>query len=230
MIAVSIASKNIPLALEDIKTANEEADIIELRLDFFSTLSEKDLEHLVKACRKPVICTCRRMEEGGLFKESESKRIAVLKKAIKLGVEYIDLEFETKKVNKEKIFEYLKKHKKTKVILSKHFFGNTPLFEDLKKLMEKMGKEKHDVLKIVTKANTDDDPRIIFSLLREAKRKGIRIIAFCMGRIGRDSRILSMPLGSFLTFASLEKGKESAEGQIPIKEMKKIYAGLRVMF
>jgi len=70
----------------------------------------------------------------------------------------------------------------------------------------------------------------MFELLRYAKRKGIKLIAFCMGRLGRDSRILSMPLGSFITFASLEEGKESADGQIPIVELKKIYSGLRVMF
>jgi 3-dehydroquinate dehydratase len=29
-------------------------------------------------------------------------------------------------------------------------------------------------------------------------------------------------MGGYLTFASLEKGEESASGQIPVREMKKI--------
>ncbi len=229
MIAVPIVESKVSEALEKIKAANEEADMIELRLDYFNELGEKDLEKLVRACRKPVICTCRPIEQGGKFRESESKRAAVLRRCIKLKADYIDIEFEMSKVQKEKIYEELEEGE-TKIILSKHYYGFTPHLPELVKLMNKMRKEKHDVLKIVTKANGQEDAKIIFSLLKEARNKGEKIIAFCMGRLGRDSRILCMPLGSFLTFASLEAGKESADGQIPVKELKKIYSGLRVMF
>lgn len=228
MIAVPITADSIKEALEQIKEANKETDIIELRLDYLKELSEKNLKQLIKACKKPVICTCRRLEEGGHFKETETKRISVLKKAMKFKADYIDLEFGTKKTQKEKIFEYKKKHK-TKIIISKHFYGHTPHLEDLEKLMKKMKKDKPDVIKIITKANTHEDGKILFSLLKIAKRQGIKMIAFCTGPMGKDSRILSMPLGSFLTFASLEKGKESADGQLTIHELKKIYSGLRVM-
>ena len=229
MICIPITARKISEAIEQIKEASEDADVIELRLDYFKELTEKDLKKLLKASKKPFICTCRKLEEGGLFKGTESKRIGVLKKAMKLKADYIDLEYSTSKANKEKIHEYNKKYK-TKIILSKHYFGHTPEFEDLINLFNKMKKEKHYALKIITKANTHDDSKIIFSLLRNAKRKGVKLISFCMGRIGRDSRILSMPLGSYLTFASLGEGSESAEGQLPIKELKKIYSGLRVMF
>lgn len=229
MICIPITARKVNEALEQIKEASKDADIIELRLDYLKELSEKDLKRLLKASKKPVICTCRKIEEGGLFKGTEAKRIGVLKKAMKLKTEYIDLEYGTSKINKEKIHEYNKKHK-TKIILSKHYFGYTPEYDDLIKLFNKMKKEKHYALKIITKANTHDDAKIIFLLLRNAKRKGVKLISFCMGRMGRDSRILSMPLGSYLTFASLGEGTESAEGQIPIKDLKKIYSGLRVMF
>ena len=229
MIAVPIATKKIKDALKQIALANETADVIELRLDYFLELSETDLKSLLKKCTKPVICTCRLLEEGGNFRESESKRIAVLKKAMKLKTDYIDVEYETKKENLKKILDYRKKYK-CKIILSKHYFRHTPSLDDLLKIMDKMHKLKPDVIKIITKANALEDNTIILSLLKEGKRKGIDIIAFCMGNIGKHSRILSMPLGAFLTFASLEEGSESAEGQIPVGELKKIYAGLRVMF
>ncbi|MEK6957524.1 MAG: type I 3-dehydroquinate dehydratase [archaeon] len=229
MIAVPVAAADIGSAVAQIEKANAVADMIELRLDYLKELGSKDLERLIKKCGKPVICTCRRMEEGGRFMESETKRIAVLKNCVKLKADYVDLEFETGAEQKKKFFEYAKKHK-SKIILSKHYFGHTPQFEDLLKLMLRMQKEKPDVIKIVAKANSHEDNKIMFELLKEAKRRGIKLIAFCMGSIGRDSRILSMPLGGFLTFASLEKGGESADGQIPIEEMKKIYSGLRVMF
>ena len=230
MIAVPIVAGNIEEALKQIELANTEADVIELRLDFFAELSEKELERLIKKCSKPVICTCRRVEEGGMFRESEGKRLAVLKNAVKLKADFIDIEFETKAEAKKKFYEYAKNHKQSKIILSRHFFGLTPSLEELSKLLNKMAKEKPYAIKIVSRANTLEDNKIIFSLLKEAKKKGLRLIAFCMGQLGKDSRILSMPLGGFLTFASLGKGDESADGQIPITEMKKIYAGLRVMF
>ena len=231
MICVPIIESKISTAIEQIEKANKITDMIELRLDYFSTLTETELKQLITKCKKPVICTCRRMEESGFFKESESKRITVLKNAMKLKADYIDLEFDTPKIQKEKIFDYKKEHKlKTKIILSKHYFGFTPQYEELQKLLDKMYTKKIEVVKIVTKANTYEDNKIMFELLRYAKRKGIKLIAFCIGNIGRDSRILSMPLGSFITFASLEKGKESADGQISIIELKKIYSGLRVMF
>lgn len=229
MICIPITARKINEALEQIKEAEKDADIIELRLDYLKELTEKDLKKLLKSSKKPFICTCRKIEEGGLFNGTESKRIGVLKKAMKLKTDYIDLEFGTSKINKEKIHKYNKTHK-TKIILSKHYFGHTPEYDDLIKLFNKMNKEKHYALKIITKANTHEDGKLIFSLLKYAKRKGIKLISFCMGRMGRDSRILSMPLGSYLTFASLEDGAESAEGQISIKDLKKIYSGLRVMF
>ncbi|MFH1391586.1 MAG: type I 3-dehydroquinate dehydratase [Candidatus Diapherotrites archaeon] len=230
MIAVPIVANTVTEAIEQIDLANKEADAIELRLDYFRELSETDLKKLISKCKKQIICTCRRKEEGGLFNETESKRISLLKKCMKLKVDFIDLEFGTSKTQKDKIFEYRKEHKlKTKIIISKHFYGFTPQLHDLEKLLEKM-KKKADVVKIITKANGHEDNKIIFSLLRHAKRKGIKLISFCMGIMGRDSRILAMPLGSFLTFASLQKGNESADGQIPIVEMKKIYSGLRMMF
>ncbi len=229
MIAVPVAASDIESVIAQIEKANAVADIIELRLDYLKELGSRELERLIKKCRKPVICTCRRMEEGGRFRESEAKRIAVLKNCAKLKADYVDLEFDTNPAQKKKLFEYAKEHK-AKIILSKHYFGHTPQLEDLVKLMRKMQKEKPEVIKIVAKANSHEDNKIMFELLKEAKRSGIKLIAFCMGSIGRDSRILSMPLGGFLTFASLEKGSESADGQIPIEEMKKIYSGLRVMF
>ena len=48
--------------------------------------------------------------------------------------------------------------------------------------------------------------------------------AIFMGEEGRISRIASLLFGGYLTFASLDRGNESADGQIPVKEMKKILA------
>jgi 3-dehydroquinate dehydratase len=50
----------------------------------------------------------------------------------------------------------------------------------------------------------------------------MKIIAFCMGPLGRISRIVCPLMGGHMTFASLESGQESASGQIPALDMNKI--------
>jgi len=50
-----------------------------------------------------------------------------------------------------------------------------------------------------------------------------------MGPMGKISRIFSCLMGGYLTFASLEEGKESADGQIPIREMRKVVDILSIL-
>ena len=75
---------------------------------------------------------------------------------------------------------------------------------------------------IVTRAQSPEDNLRVLGLIPQARKMDVKIIAFCMGPMGRISRIASLLFGGYLTFASLEEGEESAEGQIPVTEMKKM--------
>ncbi|HRR42321.1 MAG TPA: type I 3-dehydroquinate dehydratase, partial [Syntrophales bacterium] len=77
-----------------------------------------------------------------------------------------------------------------------------------------------DIVKVVTTARTPEDNLKVLRLIPYARRKGLEIIAFCMGDKGRISRVASPILGSFLSFASLERGEESAPGQMTVDEMR----------
>ncbi len=79
-----------------------------------------------------------------------------------------------------------------------------------------------DVVKIVTLAREPDDNLRVLNLIPLAKKMGVEVIAFCMGAKGQISRIASLLLGGYLAFASLEADQESAAGQIPVGEMRKI--------
>ena len=123
------------------------------------------------------------------------------------------------------------KKSRTKIILSHHDFNRTPHIEELLGLYKKMKAVKGiEVIKIVTYARNINDNATIIELLKEARREKQKIIAFAMGQLGRDSRILSLPMGAYLTFASLQQGKESADGQVTVGQLKKIYQGLNFMF
>ena len=81
---------------------------------------------------------------------------------------------------------------------------------------------KGEVVKIVTTANSQEDNLRLLELASNAKKRDIRIIAFCMGAMGRMSRIFSLLSGGYISFTSLEAGEKSAPGQIPVKEMKQL--------
>jgi len=202
MMCVSITSAG-DKAATDFKEASRLADVIELRLDLMRNF---DLKKLLSS-NKPVIVTNRKGNQV-----SEQQRIAVLLEAINLGATYVDVEATTKKefLNKIKISKG-----KTKVIISHHDFQKT---ENLIEIYNKI-KDLGDVVKIVTHANHINDNLEIFRLIKQAKSEGKKIIAFCTGKKGVLSRLLCERFGSYLTFASLEKGKESAEGQLTAQEM-----------
>ncbi|MCK5552587.1 MAG: type I 3-dehydroquinate dehydratase, partial [Deltaproteobacteria bacterium] len=80
-----------------------------------------------------------------------------------------------------------------------------------------------DIVKIVTYANTMEDNLRVLGLIPHTRRTGGEIIAFCMGELGRISRIMAPLLGSYFSYASLERGAESAPGQLTIEEIKGVF-------
>lgn len=215
MICVPIVSSTMADALSDIAAAQDYADVIELRLDL---ISDYDLPELLKAVGKPCIVTNRSKVDGGQFKGSEEERVQSLREAIELGADYIDIETVTPSPLLRSILE---SPKKCQVILSHHDFMGTPT--EIGSLYEIMRQTPAAILKIVPYARDINDNITLFQLLERAGKDKQKIIAFCMGEKGEVSRILSPLLGGFLTFGSLETGKESAPGQIPASTLRNIY-------
>lgn len=215
MICVPIIGPSMEKALEDISAAEKIANIIEFRLDLIANF---DLPALMQATTLPAIVTNRTKTEGGQWKGTEEERVQILRQAIEAKADYIDIETSTPK---ELLKSILDNKGKSKVILSYHNFTNT--MEDLEPLYEIMCELPGDILKIVTYAQDISDNLKIFNLLKRAKKEGRQLIGLCMGENGEISRILSPLFGGFLTFGSLDTGKESAPGQIPASTLKNIY-------
>lgn len=215
MICVPIVGPTMEQALADIPRAQRFADIIELRLDL---ISGADPPVLLKAADKPCIVTNRTKVEGGQFKGSEEERVKTLREAMGAGADYIDIEAGTPIHLLQPIME---SKGKTQVILSFHDFSQT--LDRLDEVYQTMSRMPADIFKIVTYARDINDNVVIFKILEQAKKDGRKLIAFCMGEKGEVSRILSPVLGGFLTFGSLDAGKESAPGQIPAAILKDIY-------
>ena len=212
MICIPITARSPEDTVSEMISASKYADIVELRIDYIPELqnAEECIEESLKRKTKPVIITNRPEREGGKFNGSEQDRLCLLQKAIDLGADYVDVEYDS--------IEQIIRRNSSKIIISHHNFKETP--HNLSKIYDDICQQKPDIVKIVTYANDIIDNIRIFELLKSAQ---IPTISFCMGESGYISRILTKKVGGFLTFASLEKGKESAPGQLTVDELSKIY-------
>ena len=220
-ICVPITATTTAEALRKMEQGFGLADILELRID---GIRKVDLEKLLAGRKGELIVTNRVKEEGGAFIGGENERVALLTKAVALGSEYVDLEIRTEEALvlklKKKIEAY---QRKSRLILSYHNLERTPSLKDLRKKIEEGHKAGADIIKIVPQARQMEDNLKVLSLIPYAQRKGLQIIAFCMGGPGKISRIMAPLLGSYLSYASLTKGEESAPGQMTIGEIKQVF-------
>ncbi len=216
MICIPIIAKNTDEALKKIARANTMADMLELRLDVMESFH---LDDMLRVASKPVIVTYRSKKEGGKGSADYETISRYLLSATEKGVNFVDVEYGMPPVFRQRLF---KGQGSFRIIVSAHLFNGTPTSERLEDIFRELAATGADIVKIVTRARLPGDNIRVLGLIPIAQKIGIRIITFCMGPIGRISRIASPLFGGYLTFASLEKGEESADGQIPVTEMKKI--------
>jgi 3-dehydroquinate dehydratase type I len=215
-IAVSIAGKDTAEVLTKMTRTGDLADVFEIRLDLIASF---DLQQIIRLAPKPVLVTYRSRKEGGRGRAHYATRARLLEQAVEAGAAFVDVEFSMPLGFRESL---LRNRKASKVILSRHIPGGTPSRKALERLLGKMTATGTDVIKIVTRARNPEDNWRVLCLIPKARGLGIDIIAFCMGRDGRISRIVSPLMGGYLTFASLGPGEESADGQIPAGTMRQI--------
>ena len=216
MICIPIVAKHTEEALEKIEKANALADILELRLDMMATF---DLHKMIQKASKPVLVTYRSMREGGKGPADPKTHASYLLDALEEGAEFVDVEQTLPEEWREKIF---RARGKSNILISVHVSDITPSKKELHEIFQELTASGADIIKIVTYAKTMTDNLRVLNLIPRAHERGIKIIAFCMGPFGRISRIFSHLMGGYMTFAALEGGEESADGQIPVTEMKKI--------
>ena len=97
----------------------------------------------------------------------------------------------------------------------------------LEAVLEEMLASEADIVKLVALAREPADNLRMLSLIPRAKAQGKEIIAFCMGPLGKWSRIAAPLLGSWLTFAPFSKKGASAPGQLTVNDLKRVWKTLR---
>ena len=228
MICISVVAKRQSEALQIIQSSAGLADVLELRMDL---LSDGNLEELMGAVRSAsrsvkILVTNRQAQGSGAPDEKE--RIGVLLTAVSLGADFVDIELATAPAWREDVRAMIASHgSRTALIVSHHDFFRTPSRKTLIGIFNEGVQAGASIVKIVTLARAPQDNLAVLGLIPYARRRKKDIIAFCMGKEGKISRVMAPLLGAFFTFASLKRGAESGAGQLTIGEMRSIYRILR---
>ncbi len=226
MFALVIGEKEVEEIFHKIKEFSSETDLFEIRFDFLKEWSEdifKELESLPYR----FIFTLRTHREGGVRKVSFEEYVSFLEKALERKVFLVDVELEFLPKIKEKaegLFEKIKNS--SKVILSYHNFGHTPLDPTLRKVLKKILKIAPAYGKIVCYSEKFEDSLRLLNLIIQAKEKGVKLVAFGMGEAGRLSRILSLFIGAPFVYVSPPAQGKIAPGILDIKTAKTLYKEL----
>ncbi|MBW2599601.1 MAG: type I 3-dehydroquinate dehydratase [Deltaproteobacteria bacterium] len=225
MICIPVVATTNEEAVEQMDRCFPLADVVELRIDF---IRNANLGKLLSAKTGKILVTARKKSEGGHFEGDEEGRLSLLREAVTLRADFIDIELSTDETFTRKLLENIKKHgDRTKLIVSHHDFNGTPSESKLQNIFNECAGRGAHIVKIVTFANSSEDNLKILKLISYAKKTNRKIIAFCMGEKGKISRIMAPYLGSYLSFASLEREAESAPGQLTVEEMREIFRILK---
>ncbi|HET56948.1 MAG TPA: type I 3-dehydroquinate dehydratase, partial [Deltaproteobacteria bacterium] len=215
---LSVAGSTTGELLSLMKRSSVEADLMELRID---GTAEMDLPRLLEARTVPVLVTNRSRSEGGSFAGSDNERCVPLLAAVEMGAEYVDVEMNTERSLIQAVVQGASERGgRTKVVLSYHDFTGTPSDSRLRDLVDDAFSLECHMVKIATTAVTEEDNLRVLRLVAETTRQNRSITAFCMGKLGRISRIAAPFFGSAISFACLEKGAETAPGQFTAAELK----------
>lgn len=233
MVCTVLQNKNLDELLQKL----DFCQMAEIRLDSCK-LSFDDIDELFSTAEIPLVATCRLSEVAKSHPEMSEIAVAKLceqrlSKAIEAGANFVDLEIEAPK-------EMLKRIKKScqengaLLIRSFHDFRGTDSPEALKAVVEKCVYHGADIVKIATTAHSEADAQTVLSLYDDPSiftgnfsgRKEQtpettegRLIAFCMGEEGRESRLQCLAKGAPFTYAALSEGESAAPGQWLAEDM-----------
>ncbi|MHB1350751.1 MAG: type I 3-dehydroquinate dehydratase [Desulfobulbaceae bacterium] len=222
-ICVAVALPDSRSAVRAVRPLLPDVDVVEIRLD---AMVQPDIPALCREIDRPLLFTNRAAWEGGACNAPEEERLESLLTAVHCGASFVDLELRTAPALRQLLLEEIESSA-TRLIVSHHDFVRTPDAARLSAILREQVESGAHIGKIVTMAHDHLDVLRVLNLQGEAKRYGFPLIAFCMGEAGRISRIVTLLLGGFMTYAALDVGQATAPGQLTVPELKAALALLR---
>jgi 3-dehydroquinate dehydratase / shikimate dehydrogenase len=222
LVCVPVTEISVDKCFAAIADSERLADIIELRLDYFSEVTLPlviaELEMRIRQISKPLIITFRPREQGGRRDLTLPERQIFwrnLPPEIVRATAFADFEFDL-----AESFAGASPIPWSKIICSWHDVDETPA--DILKIYERIAGTPAAVVKIATRVNRIGDCLQLFDLI-ERKSANKPIIVLGMEMPGLMTRVLALSRGATLTFGALRRGAESASGQPTVTELKDLY-------
>ena len=179
------------------------SDLVELRMDYAADI---DVAAALAGRSRPVIFTCRASWEGGRFQGSEEERLRILGEAIRLGADYVDVEWRADR-------SHLPRTRPGQLVLSHHDFAGMP--SDLSDRLDAMRALRPDVLKIAVTASSLRD----VLTLKKATEADRALVAIAMGAAGQVSRLCPARFGSLWTYGGQAGPGQTAPGQASARDL-----------
>lgn len=217
-ICVSIAARDVGEALVMARKAAEKADVLEIRLD---AMADPGIGPFVEEFKVPLLFTCRPKWEGGEFSGSEEERLALLGEAVNNGAAYVDIELRTGKELRQQLISEARDHN-VKTIVSWHDFKTTASSQALQSIFQEQYRSGADIGKIVTMARDFQDVLRVLALQDHAAEMSFPLCAFCMGRAGMISRVATLELGGYMSYAAPDDSPVVAPGQLSVSTMRRV--------
>ena len=180
----------------------QDADLVEMRLDY---VNDPDVPGALAGRRSPVVVTCRPSWEGGRFGGSEEERHRLLKQALDLGAEYVDLEW------RGGFDDLIRQRSGRNVVLSTHDFERWP--DDLSDRYRAMRATGAEIVKVAVHVRSLTECLALREL--DGRPADERRVVVAMGPAGVPSRVLPDRFGSCWTYA----GSAVAPGQVDLERM-----------
>jgi len=206
------------MVAEHERLAEEGIKLVELRLDFLRR--EPDLHRLIPPRPTATIITARRKQDGGLWQETEEKRLMLLRSAIADEPEFVDLEVD--------IADQIPPFGKTRRIISYHNFEAMPA--NLEGLHRDMSAKKPYFIKIAVTPRSFEEMYRFLNFVRhkneEARKlgeQGVRVIGICMGEMGKAARILAKRFSMPYTYATFSEDRVIAPGMLVYRDLLDLY-------
>ena len=169
-----------------------------------------------------MIVTNRNKENGGNFSAGEELRLSILSSAIMANPAFIDIELSVSDKERSRIIN-LAKENNVGVICSYHDFNKTPNQEEIHEIYGKITKTGADLVKLIFTPQTDKDIRTILEANDLLRYETTLYTLFGMGKKGQNTRLLSLLLGSCLSYCSLDDNAQSGLYQVALEDMKTFF-------
>jgi 3-dehydroquinate dehydratase / shikimate dehydrogenase len=208
MICISISQESRRLALADMLNAARQCDLLEVRLDRFG--KAPDVGEILAAKPKPIIMSCRRPRDGGMWDGSEDERLAILRQCIVSKADYVEIELDAA--------DQIRPFPPAKRVIAYTNCHETPA--NIAEIYAQAQSKHPDVIKLTTLART---PEEAWPLVQILARATVPTVVVGLAELGVMLSVLGAKLGAPWTYAALERGLEAYPDQPTVSDLENVY-------